>query len=849
MNGLNSLMNNMDQFQGQGNNKNNFPRFGNGNGNGNQNSSLNVVQIQPTNGDFGNCNNNNNNNNQNGNNMMKNNKNGHMNLMGMNMNMNNMGNNMNNMNNYNNGNNNYNGNNMGNNNNNHNNNNNNKPSKRKAETYTCTVCSIEVSSQDVLQSHINGQKHAKKLRQIADTQANNQPKPANNNGQTPMETDTQPEQKVTTTPSADSKSILQQLNELASFNKIKVVYDVVSENGPQHAKVFEIKCSLIDTKTSSCVESVTTTGSSHVKAKQNAAEIAIKQTKLEVPSKEQLNKKKLASKNDQQRQREEAKKQKIERRQQQAAANPKPPKPEPVPKSAVEIANDEYELQNKFFIKNHLLAKHKQIQPSRDQLDLIGNLVSNIEKALKKISDKLVDEELEKLPKQPETPPTEPTNGATTTTTETPKIDDQKEFHRHLKGVVRVGTIVKTLFLKTDRDIHLVVLTSKMPTHAFVRRISDELDAELVLISKEQEELAKATESNGAETIADNIKVEGTEEVEMKASDEVTKTTGKEEKSTEYKPPKIVYSLDKSESLIKSEACVNIKCELPDGEFLAEVNDHYRVKISFTSMSLLSNPNAPADTVVEKLVSDINEEKCKNALTEIRRVKWFNARLKPIANAILILRIMRDLCQRSPTWSVLNDWLLELIIEKCFIRNKYEDITLKLRAVFECIASGVLFLSKISLQYKPNEPKVDASTEVKDATVVPKEENLNTTLCFSDPCAEVKSTESVFETVLSVQQREEITASAQNSLRLITFRKAHELLAIDLIKMPPFQPKSKHSNGDKSQKFKRLNNNKKKNGAVAGVVPENGEAKMVEATGVVKTEETTALKLPSQPAV
>ena len=45
--------------------------------------------------------------------------------------------------------------------------NNNKPSKRKAETYSCTVCAIEVTSQDVLQSHMNGQKHAKKLRQIA----------------------------------------------------------------------------------------------------------------------------------------------------------------------------------------------------------------------------------------------------------------------------------------------------------------------------------------------------------------------------------------------------------------------------------------------------------------------------------------------------------------------------------------------------------------------------------------------------------------------------------------------------------------------------------------------------------
>lgn len=76
------------------------------------------------------------------------------------------------------------------------------------------------------------------------------------------------------------------------IEQLKVVYEVISETGPQHAKIFEIKCSLIDLKTNNCKESVTTSGSSHAKAKQSAAEIAIKNTKLEVPSKEQMTKKK-----------------------------------------------------------------------------------------------------------------------------------------------------------------------------------------------------------------------------------------------------------------------------------------------------------------------------------------------------------------------------------------------------------------------------------------------------------------------------------------------------------------------------------------------------------------------------
>ena len=67
---------------------------------------------------------------------------------------------------------------------------------------------------------------------------------------------------------------------------------MLSESGPQHAKTFEVKCSIMDLKNNTCIESVTTTGSSHVKARQSAAEIALKQTKLDIPTKELISKKK-----------------------------------------------------------------------------------------------------------------------------------------------------------------------------------------------------------------------------------------------------------------------------------------------------------------------------------------------------------------------------------------------------------------------------------------------------------------------------------------------------------------------------------------------------------------------------
>lgn len=813
MNGLNTLLGNIDQFQQQMNNP--------GNNNGQQyagfaqNASMNVVQIQPTDSSEM---------------MMNSNGNGGMQNMGM-QNMGAYNNNMNKMGNMNNNNGNANGNGNG----------GNKPAKRKAETFACTVCAIEVSSPDVLQSHMNGQKHAKKLRQIAGD--GNQAKTGTAEAAKQLiKTDVikaDPALNQSNQSETGTKSIIQKLNELANFHKLRCVYEVISEAGPQHAKVFEVKCSLIDVKTSNCIETVTTSGSSHAKAKQTAAEISIRNTKLEFPSKEQSMRKKNESRSGQQKQNELKKNRQEARNTKIAQQSPKSPATEPKisHKTPTQIAFDEYEQTNKFFIKNHLLAKHKQIQPSRDQLGLISHLVTNIEKSLKKISDKLVDEELAKLPAT--TPiKIEETVPATETTGEV-KPDETKENHRHLKGVVRVGTIVKTLFLKSDRDIHLVVLTSKMPNYAFVKRVSGELDVELGMLAKEQVanpdiEAKMSTGEGGAESF-------------------------EEPKWPEYKPPKIIHHLDASESLIKSEACINIKCELPEGEFLAETNDSYRVKISFTSMSLVATPTSQPPVETKPTSSDISEEKCRAALTEIKRVKWFNARLKPIANAILILRIMRDMCQRNPTWTCLSDWLLELIIEKCFVRNKYEDVTMKLRAVFECISSGILFMTTMSIQVKPNNyqqrqagainnkegiitPIVPAEAEAKNIKVVAATigteitpENPNITMGFSDPCSEVQSEANVFEAHLSCQQREELTASAQTFLRMISLRKTHEVLAIDLIKMPAYKPRLFNS----EKNFKRFNHARKRVDGETLDLTTDGEGKLEVDEPMVEGSQTT----------
>ena len=69
------------------------------------------------------------------------------------------------------------------------------------------------------------------------------------------------------------------------------MYEVVSETGPQHAKLFEIRCSLIELSTGTPTDSVNSSGTSHIRAKQTAAELMLKQTKLQVPTAEQIKKK------------------------------------------------------------------------------------------------------------------------------------------------------------------------------------------------------------------------------------------------------------------------------------------------------------------------------------------------------------------------------------------------------------------------------------------------------------------------------------------------------------------------------------------------------------------------------
>lgn len=50
----------------------------------------------------------------------------------------------------------------------------------------------------------------------------------------------------------------------------------------------------------------------------------------------------------------------------------------------------------------------------------------------------------------------------------------------------------------------------------------------------------------------------------------------------------------------------------------------------------------------------LDRQKCLNALASLRHAKWFQARANGLKSCVIVLRILRDLCNRVPTWAPLK---------------------------------------------------------------------------------------------------------------------------------------------------------------------------------------------------
>uniref|UniRef100_A0AAY4DCZ0 Zinc finger RNA-binding protein n=1 Tax=Denticeps clupeoides TaxID=299321 RepID=A0AAY4DCZ0_9TELE len=302
----------------------------------------------------------------------------------------------------------------------------------------------------------------------------------------------------------------------------------------------------------------------------------------------------------------------------------------------------------------HIMAKHSTIYPVEEELQAVQRIVSNSERALKLVSDSLLEKEAE-------------------TKDENDKIEDSPT--RMLKGVMRVGILAKGLLLHGDRNVQLILLASKKPTVSLLRNIADQLPSQLSTFSEDQYEVQAHPEEA-------NIVIFSSKEPKMQVTVSLTSPVMREDS-----PPN------------------------------KEEKD-------------------PADV--------LDRKKCLEYLAALRHAKWFQARANGLQSCVIIIRVLRDLCQRVPTWGTMPDWAMELLVEKA-ISSATGPLSPgeAMRRVLECLSTGILLSDGPGL--------LDP--------------------CEKDPTDALES--------MSDQAREDITASAQHALRLLAFRQLHKVLGMD----------------------------------------------------------------------
>eukprot|EP00057_Strongylocentrotus_purpuratus_P025514 XP_011679988.1 PREDICTED: zinc finger RNA-binding protein isoform X2 [Strongylocentrotus purpuratus] len=376
---------------------------------------------------------------------------------------------------------------------------------------------------------------------------------------------------------------------------------------------------------------------------------------------------------------------------------PLPPKP-PVPVDApvMQVKRTETE------IDRHVMSKHGSIYPSEQELQLVQNMVSQMEKALKGVSDHIAEED-HPTPPEPvveetkEPAKTEPATKEGSAAADEKKEEPAKEAPlppRVLKGVMRIGVLAKGLLLRGALNMGLVILCAEKPTRTLLERIANLLPKHLTEITEEKYEIRLCVEEAGL--------------------------------------------------IVTKEPAMTMT-------------------VSLTSPAFRDQPSPDAADSARDPPDVLCRQKCLEALAALRHAKWFQARAGGLQSCVVIIRVLRDLCERVPTWAPLRGWPLELLCERV-IASAGQPLSPgdALRRVFEAVAGGLLL---------PGGPGL------------------------FDPC---EKDEADALAHLAPQECEDITASAQHALRLIVFRQVHKVLA-----MEPMYSQNRNFNRNRRNNRKR----------------------------------------------
>ncbi|KAJ7405979.1 Spermatid perinuclear RNA-binding protein [Willisornis vidua] len=359
----------------------------------------------------------------------------------------------------------------------------------------------------------------------------------------------------------------------------------------------------------------------------------------------------------------------------------------------------------------HVMVKHSTIYPSPEELEAVQNMVSTVECALKHVSDWM--DEKNKSTK---------CEGEVEAKEEAVEGSAKDQGGRTLCGVMRIGLVAKGLLIKDDMDLELVLMCKEKPTKTLLCIVKDNLPAQIQKLTEEKYLVEEHV--NEAAIVIHNTK-----------------------------EPKLTLKVILTSPLIRDEA------EKKEGESCPQKVGDCNIRALGLNWQLAKsskifvnqtlgnglNPVEKLDNVAMKDPPDLlDRQKCLEALASLRHAKWFQARANGLKSCVIVLRILRDLCNRVPTWAPLKGWPLELICEKSIgTCNRPLGAGEALRRVMECLASGILL---------PGGPGLH------------------------DPC-EREPTDAL--SYMTVQQKEAITHSAQHALRLSAFGQIYKVLEMD----------------------------------------------------------------------
>ncbi|XP_019727566.1 spermatid perinuclear RNA-binding protein isoform X1 [Hippocampus comes] len=414
----------------------------------------------------------------------------------------------------------------------------------------------------------------------------------------------------------------------------------------------------------------------------------------------------------------------------------------------------------------HVMAKHSTIYPSSHDLEAVQTLVSNVECALKHVSDWLDQTNSEALGqvdgRAPDGKDDEKPGG---------EAEGSNDGHREasggrvLCGVMRIGLVAKGLLIKGDMDLELVLMCRDKPTQILLDSVCNNLPGQIEKLTEEKYEVRSSlpeaailvrTTTEPKLTLkitltSPAMRDEDDEEEEEEEEDEVGEHKGEEAQDVLAAEEEEVEGHEEFHGAGAEEVAAEQEDDVEETE---KRNGH----VLGAAAQRVEAEEEEEEEEGEGEVLD--RHRCLLALAALRHAKWFQARVNGLKSCVIVLRILRDMCNRQPAWEPLNGWPLELICEKAIATcNRPLGAGEALRRVMECLASGILL---------PGGPGL------------------------RDPC-EMEPTNTLAN--MTDEQAEAITYSAQRALRLMAFGQICKVLEME--PLPSNKPLQKYPWCDK----------------------------------------------------